>query len=343
MTKKKAKPEAAKADSQPTPETPRFFELVNWKKAQPRMKGRDNPWMKLYTSLLDNDAFAGLDDPARMLIVALWLYAARSGQHVFPADPKWLGRKIPMLNSEPELRPLLEAADIYGNPTPFVRYCDPPKPKAPRARKPAKTSGGKKQGEESRGEQTRPDSQDSQDLRAEGNPSGDGNRVEREEKKGPASNSRADQSQSQATTEQTTSEPEDPTNPDALGHGKATRVAEPAPGSDKHTASHRRRRSLSSAVRYDRHDIFFARRVFRALALPGDPDGGAIDQLTSMASVWREVRLHYCRSPPEQDQLGIRLLKEAATIARRAKPRDNRAAIWNANARKIAAGRAAKL
>jgi len=107
----------------------RFFEIVNWKKAQPRMRGSGNDWLKLYTSLLEHDGFGGMDDSARMLIVALWLYAARSGLHIFPNDPEWLARKIPMLNSKPDLGPLLNAADCYGNPMPFIRYCPSPKNK----------------------------------------------------------------------------------------------------------------------------------------------------------------------------------------------------------------------
>jgi hypothetical protein len=104
-----------------------FFEIVNWKKAQPRMKGAGQDWLKLYTSLLDHEGFASMDDSARMLLIALWLYAARSGLYIFPADPVWLAKKIPMLNSKPDLNPLMKATDSYGNPAPFIRYCEPPK------------------------------------------------------------------------------------------------------------------------------------------------------------------------------------------------------------------------
>ena len=93
------------------------------------MRPGRNDWMKLYTSLLDHDGFAALDDSARMLIVALWLYTADSGQRVLPTDPAWLKRKIPMLNGTPDLQPLLTATDVYGNPTPFIAYCKPPKGK----------------------------------------------------------------------------------------------------------------------------------------------------------------------------------------------------------------------
>lgn len=103
----------------------RFFKIVNWDKAQPNMpKGRANAWMKLYTSLLDHDGYGGLDCISRNIIVCLWLYRTRSGLRVFPADPKWLLRKIPLLGAEPDLGPLAEAKDAFGNPSPFIEYCD---------------------------------------------------------------------------------------------------------------------------------------------------------------------------------------------------------------------------
>ena len=114
---------------------PRFIEVVNWRRAQPTMTGDHNAWLKLYTSLLDHDGFRSLDNDGRMLIVALWLYAAYSGRHIFPADPKWLKGHIPLIEGDVDLGPLLDARDAYGRPTPFVAYCDPPaatEDKAPR-------------------------------------------------------------------------------------------------------------------------------------------------------------------------------------------------------------------
>jgi len=99
-------------------------------------------WLKLYTSVLDHDGFEGLDDSARVLIVLLWAYAARCGRHVFPADPDWLRRRIPILNADPDLGPLLAAKDVYGNPTPFVRYCEAPGPED--EKKPVKKAAKKK-------------------------------------------------------------------------------------------------------------------------------------------------------------------------------------------------------
>lgn len=120
MAKRKADTDQGAVESQ-------FFEIVNWKKAQSRMKGGGQDWLKLYTSLLEHDGFAGMDDSARMLIITLWMYAARSGLHILPADPAWLKRRISILNGTPDLEPLLSATDVYGNSTPFVRYCKPPK------------------------------------------------------------------------------------------------------------------------------------------------------------------------------------------------------------------------
>lgn len=110
------------ADSRDT-ET-QYIEIVNWKRAQPNMPEGPAQWMKLYPSLLRNDGFAELDDASRVLLVCLWMLAAETGRHVLPADPKWLRRSIPILNSEPDLRPLLEAKNAYGEPTPFLRIVD---------------------------------------------------------------------------------------------------------------------------------------------------------------------------------------------------------------------------
>ena len=136
-------------------------------------------------------------------------------------------------------------------------------------------------------------------------------------------------------------EPENPTNPDALGQCKATRVAEPVPGSVKQPQAHRRSGSLSSAAQYDRHDMVFGRSIFIALRLAGDPDNGAIDETTSFASTWHKIQQQSCRSPPEIDQLAMRLRKEAQMIARRPSAR-NKAAVWNNTAPKIAAAQTTK-
>ena len=366
MAKKTTKRKSAKQTD--------FFEIVNCKAAQPNMSGRNNPWMKLYTSLLDNDGFANLDDTARMLVVALWLYAARAGRHVFPADPKWLRRKIPLLNHDPDLGPLMAATDDCGVPTPFVRYCEPPAAE-PADHKKVKRAGKKRAGKKQQAEESRTEESRREESRREQNPKAERKPARKGVPIGKAGNSAqsktrvsvkqgisagksrarkttaeqkpaqpAEQSPSQGTTGQSTqqpAEPDNPTNPDALGQCKATRVAEPVPGSVKQPQAHRRSGSLSSAAQYDRHDMVFGRSIFIALRLAGDPDNGAIDETTSFASTWHKIQQQSCRSPPEIDQLAMRLRKEAQMIARRPSAR-NKAAVWNNTAPKIAAAQTTK-
>lgn len=342
IKKKQAKAGKAETEAEPTPPpAPRFIEIVNWKKAQPRMTGKKLPWLKLYTSLLDNDEFALLDDASRVLIIALWMYAMRTGQHVFPDDAKWLHRKIPMLNSEPDLQPLLDAVDIYGNPRPWVQYCDPPKPKTPRSRKPVKTDAEKKQGEESRVEESRGEQTT---VARRGELSGRRERREEEKRRvGPDSETRSDQSQSQSTAAQSTADPTpaDPTKPDALGQRKATQVAEPAPGSDNQPQARQRRHRGIYVAGYDRHDLTLGRRVFIALRLGGDPDhGDGYSEVCSFAAVWHRIMQQLARAPPEvRDELGRRAIREAETIAKRRSAR-SKSKVWISNVRKIAAKRA---
>jgi len=112
----------------------RFFEIVNWRKAQPKMKGGGQTWMKLYTSLLYHEGFAGLDSTNQMEIVALWLYAAVSGHHILPADPQWLMQRIPLLKKPPDLELLAGLVDCFGKSDPFIKFC-PAKVKKDRSKK----------------------------------------------------------------------------------------------------------------------------------------------------------------------------------------------------------------
>jgi hypothetical protein len=137
----------------PPTDAARYIELVHWREAQPTIPEKDGQWLKLYTSLLDHDAWGEMDDSARVLIVSLWLYAARTGRYVLPADPAWIWRKIPSLKTRPDLSPLLRAADALGRPTPFLRYCDPQEVQDRESKK----RDAKKSREEKREEQSRED------------------------------------------------------------------------------------------------------------------------------------------------------------------------------------------
>jgi hypothetical protein len=122
MPRRNASPPSAIRN--PRSEEGRFIEIANWKKAQPGMPDKDAQWMKLYKSLGDCHQFLVLSERSQMLVIALWLYATESGRYVFPADPKWLRQHIKLLKHDPDLRPLLEAKDEYGEPAPFIRIVD---------------------------------------------------------------------------------------------------------------------------------------------------------------------------------------------------------------------------
>jgi len=137
-------------------------------------------------------------------------------------------------------------------------------------------------------------------------------------------------------------EPENPTEPDApakktetdvLGRSDAPAGTEAAPGPVNRPAANGGPVCPMSGAVYDRHDYQFGRRVFLALKLPGDPDNGAVDETTSFASTWHKIRRG--RSPPDEDALGRRLLKEAARLARK-KKQMNKGAVWNDLAVRIA-------
>ena len=107
----------------------KYIELINWGKAQPRMSGDNNIWLKLYTSILDNEQVTKLDSDSYRLLTNLWALAARLGTNILPADVNWIKRRIPYLvehNLKVNLKPLLEITDMYGRPAPFIRYCDAP-------------------------------------------------------------------------------------------------------------------------------------------------------------------------------------------------------------------------
>lgn len=207
-----------------------FIEVVNWKKAQPRMKDGPNDWMKLYTSLLEHEGFASLDDSARLLLIGLWLYAARSGLHILPADPKWIARKIPMLNSVPDLEPLLKVTDIYGNPTPFIAYCDPPKAKkakkAAKPNKPASVKKPKSKKEKSRTEESREEESRVEKRREEETKPLRVSEEKKKEEKKRISPAPEETSSAQTTEAPEPEKPENPTNSEA---GSAKRHILPKP------------------------------------------------------------------------------------------------------------------
>jgi len=313
-----------------------FFEIVNWKKAQPRMKGVGNDWCKLYTSLLDHDGFGGMDDSARMLIVALWLYAARSGLHIFPADPAWLAKKIPILNSRPDLGPLLEAADIYGNPTPFIRYCKLPKERkcrSPRSKsKQGRTTGTEiatrtRRAQKTRVEESRVEEKEEREERKETKPlrvSRETKR-EREERISTAASQTAEKQQPEAG-------PEKPENPMESEAGSANRHILPKPA---HSAvRHSRPQSIGIVLSdwlpdhwQDSDAESFGWEVVSALGYPRDLNSLKIrSEWGAFAAWWSKVKK--CVPMMALEELRAKAISKANYLRVKGKSAKNKGAVW---------------
>lgn len=338
---------AKKSKSKSKAET-RFFEIINWKKAQPRMKEGPNDWMKLYTSLLEYDGFCSMDDSGRMLIVAIWLYAARTGQFVFPADPNWLARKIPMLNSKPDLDPLLNATDIYGNPTPFIGYCKPPaveakaeepsEPSSPGVDKKTKKKAKKrktkkkkivvleeeKREEESREEQSREEKkreEKTKPLRV----SEEKNRKRKEQ-----ISSAPEQTASAQPTAAT--EPEKSVNPMDSEAGSAKRHVLPRP--TRSALGHRGPEHIGAILndRFKEHwqdtdAERFGWSIVQALGYSVDPNNfKSRSEWGAFASWWSRLK----KSAPVMvhDEIRAKAIQKADYLRRKGKSAKNRSAVW---------------
>jgi len=307
-----------------------FFEIVNWKRAQPRMKDGPNDWLKLYTSLLEHDGFCGMDDSARMLIVALWLYAARSGLYIFPSDPAWLARKIPMLNNKPDLGPLLDTKDIYGNPTPFVRYCDPPKTKnVKKAGPPAKKPKSKK--EKSKTEESRTEESRTEKKREEETKSLRISEKKKREKKERIS-TEAEQTAVTAAPQPEALEPEKPENPIDSEAGSAKRYVLPRP--TRSDIRDKRPKSIGAIIGewipshwLDPDAESFGWEIVRALGYPDDQYNlKSRSEWGAFAAWWTRVK----QSAPTivLDELRARAINKAVYLRTKGKSAKNPSAVW---------------
>ena len=314
-----------------------FFEIVNWKKAQPRMKGSSNDWLKLYTSLLEHDGFCAMDDSTRMLVVALWLYAARSGLHVFPADPAWLARKIPMLNGKPDLGPLLDAADCYGNPTPFVRYC--PSPRAGKGGKArpsrSKTKRGKTVGTqvatcERRAQKTR--EEEREEEREETKPLRVSRKEERERKERISTTTTQQTAEAQQTEALEPEKPEKPENPMESEAGSAKRHTLPKPA---HSAyRHNNPQSIGTVIGewlpdhwQDPDAESFGWEIVRALGYSDDPNNlKTRSEWGAFAAWWSKVKKY---APTiVLDELRAKAISKANFLRTKGKSARNRSKVW---------------
>ena len=337
-TKKPAKPKIANRQS---PIENKFIEIVNWKKAQPNMPLAGNDWMKLYTSLLEHDGFAGLDDSARMTIVALWLYAARSGMYILPADPKWIRRRIPILNGLPVLEPLLSAKDAYGKPTPFLAYCQPPgdvdtdqsvaeppekKPTKKRKRKTGtavapRTRGAQREKRESREER--------REKREDETLTGFGREKKIEKKKRINSTARKERVRKEQTAAE---EPENPKDSEA-GSAKALHIV-PRPTCSANSRGPQRIGNII-AGRFPDHwqdpdAEAFGWEIVEALGMPHDPEDQRIrSEWGAFASWWSKVKSKSRASPSTLDFLRAKAIDKARFVnSSKARAARNKSAVW---------------
>lgn len=300
-----------------------YIEIVNWKKAQPRMKGGGQEWLKLYTSLLEHEGFAGMSDTSRVLIVALWLYAARTGHHILPADPEWLWRRIPILSARPDLQPLIDAVDMYGNPTPFVKYCKPPRKRAA-GKSAAKKSAAKK--EQSREEKNRVEKRE--EKREENRILTDTKEKRKRKNKRIASdctNSKKEQKGQTGQKEQTESEKS--ANPMESEAGPASgRQVMPRPARSVNRSRVRRISDIVPAYKFDADAIAFGEDIFDALGLAHKSHLYHSQETGAFASWW--VACKRSAAVAFIDDLRQVAIKKACYVRLKAKSARNKSAVW---------------
>lgn len=318
----------------------RFIEIVNWKKAQPTMRAGHNDWLKLYTSLLGHDGFAGLDDAARMLIVALWLYAASTGLYILPADPAWIKRKIPMLNSEPDFKPLLDAKDAYGNPTPFIRYCRHPAKSTTKKRKTDETTGTGVATRTRGAQRVRNRREEKREKRRDETLTGFG-RIEKKERKErvlnaprnnkPGRTEQAEEAEDRKETEAAEPEkPESPTDPEAGGADTGHIVPSPPRSAIRRAGP----QHIASVIgsRFPEHwqdsdAEAFGWEIVKAIGLPDDRGNAMVrSEWGAFASWWCRVK----KAAPSMilDELRAIAVGKADFVRRKAKKAKNRSAVW---------------
>ena len=88
----------------------KYIKIVDWDKFQHYTK-RNPPWIKLHTSLLDNEAFECLHNDSKVLLICLWLFTARKGNGEILANLAYLQRKLPV-GKKVNLQPLMDAGFI---------------------------------------------------------------------------------------------------------------------------------------------------------------------------------------------------------------------------------------
>ena len=91
-----------------------FLKIKNWEKYQ-HYKDRNPPWIKLYNEILDDYAYACLQDDSKLLLITLFLLASRT-ENKIPADKKWIAQRG-CLDKQVDWKEILSAG--------FIRETDP--------------------------------------------------------------------------------------------------------------------------------------------------------------------------------------------------------------------------
>lgn len=86
-----------------------FVTIVNWERFQ-HYRDRNPPWIKLHTSVLENYEFQRLPDADQLLLVKLWLLAARTDNRI-PFDLPWIQQRLG-LRAPPDLSRLAASGFI---------------------------------------------------------------------------------------------------------------------------------------------------------------------------------------------------------------------------------------
>lgn len=102
----------------------KYIRICDWDEFQ-HYKKRNPPWIKLHTSLLDNESFECLQNDSKVLLICLWLFASRKGNGEIPADLDYLKRKLP-IGKKLKLQPLIDVGfiEVYQNDSTLQAYDD---------------------------------------------------------------------------------------------------------------------------------------------------------------------------------------------------------------------------
>lgn len=85
-------------------------------------KDRDPKWIKLYYSILDDEAFIFLSETLRCRYITCLILASRSNNRI-PSDPSYL-KKVMRLDKPPDLQPLIDIGFlVYTESRPTLGEC----------------------------------------------------------------------------------------------------------------------------------------------------------------------------------------------------------------------------